>query len=163
MGRAHLRIVAPAGLAAILVLAADQVTKSWAVDRLSRSDIHVVWTLSLVLQYNTGSAFGLARGWAPVVGGAAALIVVALVAAMRHVGSGTLAVALGMIVGGALGNLADRVFRSHHGGVVDFIALHWWPTFNVADASIVVGSLFAAYLLWRAGRYDHPGAEGGWE
>jgi signal peptidase II len=49
------------------------------------------------------------------------------------------AATLGLILGGALGNLSDRLFRGDHGAVVDFVALHFWPTFNVADASIVVG------------------------
>ena len=60
-------------------------------------------------------------------------------------------VALGLVVGGALGNLSDRVLRSNHGAVVDFIALHFWPTFNVADSCIVVGGILAALLLWRGG------------
>ena len=63
-----------------------------------------------------------------------------------------LAVALGLVVGGALGNLADRVVRGNHGAVVDFIALHFWPTFNVADSCIVIGSaILAALVLWRTG------------
>jgi signal peptidase II len=54
------------------------------------------------------------------------------------------------VIGGALGNLSDRVFRSHHGAVVDFIALHFWPTFNVADSCVVVGSILLVLLLWRS-------------
>ncbi|MHB8592994.1 MAG: signal peptidase II, partial [Acidimicrobiales bacterium] len=60
------------------------------------------------------------------------------------------AAAIGLIVGGAIGNLADRLLRGHNGSVVDFIALHFWPTFNVADSCIVVGVLVAAVALWRA-------------
>jgi len=79
-------------------------------------------------------------------------VVVVLVTLARHVRSTALAVALGLVVGGALGNLTDRVVRHHGGAVVDFIALHFWPTFNVADSCIVVGGILAALLLWRAGR-----------
>ena len=75
-----------------------------------------------------------------------------MLGAVRRVQSTPIAVALGLVVGGALGNLADRVFRSHHGAVVDFIALHFWPTFNVADSCIVVGGILAAVLLWRGER-----------
>ncbi len=50
-----------------------------------------------------------------------------------------MSVGLGLILGGATGNVCDRLFRSQHGSVVDFIAFHFWPTFNLADASIVVG------------------------
>jgi signal peptidase II len=140
-----------AGVVAIIVVLVDQVTKSWAVHRLSHGSIHVVWKLDLELTYNSGSAFSLAQGWAPVLAGLAAVTVVILLAVVMRVRSLALAVALGLIAGGALGNLADRVFRSHNGSVVDFIALHFWPTFNVADASIVTGSLLAALVLWRTG------------
>lgn len=133
---------------AAAVVATDQVTKTWAVHRLSRGPIHVVWKLDLLLSYNTGSAFGLAQGWAPVITAAAGLIVVALLAVLRGVRSRPMAVALGLVLGGALGNLADRVLRGHHGAVVDFVALHFWPTFNVADSCIVVGVALAVVLSW---------------
>ena len=60
-----------------------------------------------------------------------------------------IAVALGLVLGGALGNLADRALRGHHGQVVDFVTLPHWPTFNVADACITVGVLLAVVLFWR--------------
>jgi signal peptidase II len=139
---------------AAAVVAADQATKSWAVARLRHGPIHVVWKLDLVLSYNTGSAFGLARGWAPVLAAVAALVVVVLVALVRGVRGDVMAVCLGLVVGGAVGNLADRVLRGHHGAVVDFVDLHFWPTFNVADACITVGVVLAAVLVWRG----EPGA-----
>jgi signal peptidase II len=143
---------------AAAVVAADQATKSWAVHRLSQGPIHLVWKLDLVLSYNTGSAFGLAQGWAPVLAALAGLVVVALVAVLRGVRSWPMAVAVGLVLGGALGNLADRVVRGHHGAVVDFIALHFWPTFNVADSCIVVGVVVAVVLSWgnERGRVQEP-------
>jgi signal peptidase II len=129
-----------AGAVALAVVAVDQATKSWAVHRLSRGDIHVVWKLDLELGYNTGASFGLARGWAPIIAAVAVTAVVLLLAAVRQVRTDGLAVALGLVIGGALGNLVDRVVRGHHGAVVDFIALHFWPTFNVADSCIVIGA-----------------------
>jgi signal peptidase II len=137
---------------AAVVVAIDQVTKSWAVHRLSQGPIHVIWKLDFELQYNTGSSFSFAQGWAPVFAGIAVVVVVVLAATARRVRSTGLAAALGMVMGGALGNLSDRLFRHHGGAVVDFVALHFWPTFNVADSSIVVGGIIAAVLLWRAGR-----------
>lgn len=147
-----------AAVVAVVVVVVDQLTKSWAVHRLSHGSIHVIWKLDLQLTYNSGSAFSLAQGWAPVLGSVAVVIVVVLLAVLRKVRSRVLAAALGLVVGGALGNLADRVVRSHHGAVVDFIALHFWPTFNVADSCIVVGSLWAAALLWRSGVTPAPAA-----
>jgi signal peptidase II len=150
--RDALRRLAVAVAVAIVVVAADQATKTWAVHRLSRGSIHVVWKLDLELTYNSGAAFSFARGWAPVLGGLAVVVVLVLLGAVRRVQSTAIAVALGLVVGGALGNLADRVVRSNHGAVIDFIALHFWPTFNVADSCIVVGGIMAAVLLWRADR-----------
>lgn len=132
------------------MVAADQLTKTWAVDRLGRGPIHLVWKLDLRLSYNTGAAFSLGQGWAPVFAALAVLIVVALLVGLRRVRSRAMAVAIGLVVGGALGNLADRLFRAHHGAVVDFIELHFWPTFNVADSCITIGVILAGFLLWRS-------------
>jgi signal peptidase II len=139
------------GAVAFVVVAVDQATKSWAVHRLARGPNHVVWKLDLELAYNSGAAFSLARGWAPVLGTVALVIVLVLLTAVRRVQSTPLALALGLVVGGALGNLVDRVVRSNGGSVIDFVALHFWPTFNVADACVVVGGVLAAVLLWRGG------------
>jgi signal peptidase II len=141
-----------AGAVAAIVVAADQTSKSWAVHRLPHGPIHVVWKLDLQLTYNTGGAFSFARGWAPVLAGVAIVIVLVLLGVLRRVQSAAMAVALGLVVGGALGNLVDRVARANGGAVIDFVALHFWPTFNVADACIVVGGVMAGVLLWRDGR-----------
>ncbi len=136
-------------MVAAVVVTIDQLTKTWAVHRLSRGPIHVFWKLDLILQYNSGSAFSLAQGHAPVIAAVAVVLVIVLTLAIRRSPTTSTAAALGMVVGGALGNLADRLFRSHHGAVVDFIAFHFWPTFNVADACIVIGSIATVLLLWR--------------
>lgn len=135
---------------AAAVVAADQISKSWALHRLAHGPVHVIWKLDFELTFNSGSAFSLARGWAPVLAGIAVVMIVLLLGFVRHVRSAAMAAALGLVVGGAVGNLADRIFRSYHGSVVDFIAFHFWPTFNVADASIVVGAIWAGWLLWRS-------------
>jgi signal peptidase II len=138
------------GAVALVVVAVDQATKSWAVHRLAHGPIHVVWKLDFELTYNSGAAFSFARGWAPVLGAVALVVVLLLLTTVRRVQSTPLALALGLVVGGALGNLTDRVVRSNRGSVIDFVALHFWPTFNVADACVVVGGILAALLLWRA-------------
>jgi len=131
-------------LTAALVLIVDQLTKWWVVNHLDEP-LHVVWTLRLVRAYNTGTAFSLGAGWGPFIGILAVVVVVLLVRLGRTVVSPVGAVALGLVLGGALGNLLDRVLRDGtgflHGAVVDFIDLRWWPIFNVADSAIVVGGL----------------------
>ncbi len=132
-----------------LVVAADQLSKSWAVGRLSEGPMHVLGPLDLELSYNTGASFSLFTGatvWLALV---AAVLVGALVVLVWRAPTRGRAAALGMVVGGALGNLSDRAFRGHHGAVVDFVALPVWPTFNVADACIVVGGALILVSLWR--------------
>jgi len=136
----------------VAVVAADQLTKWWAVSRLGSGPIHVIGTLDLELSRNTGVSFSLFQGKAFVlVPVAAVLVVVLTVMAWRAPTAGRAAV-FGLILGGALGNLADRFFRGDHGAVVDFVALHFWPTFNVADASIVVGCILLLISLVRGPR-----------
>ena len=131
------------------VVLVDQLTKWWALDRLSSGPIHVIGTLDLELARNTGASFSLFQGKAFVLVPVAVVLVVVLgVVAWRAPTAGRAAI-LGLILGGALGNLCDRFFRGDHGAVVDFIALHFWPTFNVADSCIVVGCvLLVISLLW---------------
>jgi signal peptidase II len=136
---------------ALLAVSADQVTKSLAVSRLSSGPVHLFGPFSFVLSYNTGVAFSIGTGLTlPIV--VIVVVVVALVAWFgRTVPNTVAAVAVGLILGGAIGNLSDRLFRSHHGAVVDFIYSGFWPTFNVADASIVCGCILLAIALWRSG------------
>ena len=134
------------------VVAVDQLTKWWAVSRLGTGPIHVIGTLDLELSRNTGASFSLLQGKAFVLVPVAVVLAAALsVMAWRAPNSGR-AVILGLILGGALGNLADRFFRDDHGAVVDFVALHFWPTFNVADACIVVGCILLLISLLRGPR-----------
>jgi signal peptidase II len=132
------RLGAAAGVMAAVVLV-DQLTKWWAVDRLSHGSIHLIGTLDLELSLNTGSAFSLLQGQDALLIVVAAVLVVGLSLLVWRAPTTARAATLGLILGGALGNLSDRLFRGDHGAVVDFVALHFWPTFNVADASIVVG------------------------
>ena len=140
-GRRH----APAALlaAAALVLL-DQLTKWWALEALdSGRIIDVFWTLRLRLVFNTGAAFGSFEGLGPLLAIAAAAVAAALLLNRRLASHRGSAVATGCVAGGALGNLADRVFRSDDGflagAVVDFIDVQWWPVWNVADMGVVLG------------------------
>ena len=124
--------------AAVVVL--DQATKQLALTALDDGPVDVIdHALSLRLTYNSGGAFGVMRGL-PGVFLAATLAIVALILLWtRKIEQTGWIVALGLVVGGGLGNVADRLFRDLGGRVVDFIDLHVWPVFNVADACIVSG------------------------
>jgi len=128
---------------AAAVVALDQATKTWALHH-ARTPRHIVWTLRLALTFNSGAAFGLGQGSTTLlVGGAIVLVVVLLGLGRRasRTATTTSIVAMGLLLGGAVGNLVDRLIRQHHGAVIDFIDLRWWPVFNVADASITIGAL----------------------
>ena len=137
---------------AVAVIVVDQLTKLWAVRRLPRGPIHVTWTLDLDLAHNTGAAFSLlqGRGMGPAIALAGLIILAGLAMSSSMFTSRLASVALGLVMGGATGNLADRLFRSHsgflHGAVVDFVDLGWWPVFNVADACVVVGVIVIAVI-----------------
>jgi signal peptidase II len=145
---------------AAAVVALDQVTKTWALHHTVRPR-HLVWTLRLALTFNSGAAFGLGQGsTALLAGGAIVLVVVLLGLGRRASRTATTmsVVAMGLLLGGALGNLADRLIRDHHGAVIDFIDLQWWPVFNVADASITIGALLL--VLNGFTRRPHPAGDG---
>ncbi|MGK2349336.1 signal peptidase II [Actinomyces sp. W5033] len=132
------------GLAAAVVLA-DQATKAWAVSALS--DGHRVPLLGdllgLVLLRNPGAAFSFATGQTWVLTLVAALAALVVLRASRRLGSAWWAVALGLVLGGAVGNLIDRLLRSPgalRGHVVDFIDYGGVVVGNVADIAIVVAA-----------------------
>jgi signal peptidase II len=127
------------------VLLLDQLTKWWALQHLTTRTVHVVWTLQLNLVENRGTAFSIVKSGGQFIGPIAIVVVIVLIWQGRGVSSRLGAVALGMVLGGAVGNLLDRALRSHagfmQGPVVDFIDFQWWPVFNVADIGVVVGGL----------------------
>jgi signal peptidase II len=145
------RIAVIAVITAFVVIA-DQVTKSLAVADLAHHDVHVLGPLSLRLYYNSGVAFSVATGLTGPIIVIAIVLVLTIAWVARGVPTMPAAVAFGLILGGAIGNLADRLFRGHHGAVVDFLYTRVWPTFNVADSCIVVGSFLLAISFARSGR-----------
>jgi signal peptidase II len=125
--------------------AADVLTKVVAVETLSgRPDVEVVpGVLDLHLTRNPGAAFSLATGMTVVLTLVAAVVAVVVVRIATQLRDRTWAVALGLLLGGALGNLTDRLLREPgplRGHVVDFLRLPHWPVFNLADVAIVVAA-----------------------
>ncbi len=149
---AGVRRLAPWLLAAAVVVVLDQVTKALVQAALAPgARIAVAPFLDLVLVFNTGAAFSLlagAGGWQRAFFIAIALAAAALILHLlrRHPDERLFCAGLALVLGGALGNLWDRIVLGH---VVDFVLLHaygWhWPAFNVADSAITVG---AAALIW---------------
>lgn len=145
-----------------LVILLDQVTKWWALARLDDGAIEVIWTLRLRLAFNSGMAFGTGQGWGPVIAVAAFVVVVLLARSLWAERSGSSAIALGLLIGGATGNLADRIFRSpgpFRGSVVDFIDFGWFPVFNVADIAINVGAALLVLTLFIESRRRDESAQ----
>jgi len=134
------------GLATVIVLA-DQLTKIVIERKFDFGDVHPVTSFfNLVLTYNKGAAFSFlanASGWQSrfftVIGIAASLFILYLLA--RHGTQRLFSLALALILGGAVGNVIDRLM---HGHVIDFLDFHlrgWhWPAFNLADSAIVCGA-----------------------
>ena len=142
---------------AAAVLALDQLAKHLVVSNLAgRPPVDLVGSF-VQLRYttNSGGAFSLLTG-APLFFGIMAMVIVGgIVYASRRAQPLSMLVVLGLILGGALGNLADRLFRGEgllRGEVVDFVKVGIWPVFNLADSCVVVGGILLALLLGRSER-----------
>jgi signal peptidase II len=145
---------------AVVVLAADIVTKVIVVATLTgRPDVHVIGTfLMLTETRNPGAAFSIGGPSTTVLFSAIAIgVVVFIVRTSRRIRSVGWAITLGLLLGGATGNLVDRIFRwpgPFRGWVVDWIVLPHWPVFNVADSCIVSGGVLAVLLALMNIRID---------
>ena len=143
------------------VVVADHAAKAWITHHFSLFErVHVLPVLDIILTYNTGAAFSFlsqASGWQRWLFVLLALTVSAgLIVWMRRLNArvhGLLACGLALIVGGALGNMIDRLTL---GRVVDFVHVHWghayFPAFNVADSAITVGAALLLIDAWRETR-----------
>lgn len=139
-------------LTALLVVTADQLSKLWIRSHIALWDsLPLTGWLRLSHVHNTGSAFGMFQGERlPLI--IAAFVGIGLLVAfaftvhrwLPHLGGTLGRVALGLVLGGTIGNLIDRL---HFGYVTDFIDFGFWPAFNVADSSTVVGFIILAALL----------------
>jgi signal peptidase II len=136
-------------LLALGIVLADQLTKHWAVNRLTDDRvIDVIWTLQFNLAFNSGMAFSRGQGMGPLIAVAATVVIVWLLVSLRGAGGRLNTFGIGCVIGGAAGNLVDRAFRQEawlRGAVVDFIDFQWFPIFNIADMAINVGA--AALIL----------------
>ncbi|MGH8909982.1 MAG: signal peptidase II [Egibacteraceae bacterium] len=142
-------------------LVLDQVSKALAVSRLERQGAVDLGVVALRVIRNPGGAFGI-PGVFPGLFVIVTVIVVAVVArALPRTDSRALVFAYGLVTGGALGNVVDRIVRAPgfpSGHVVDFIDLGWWPVFNLADVGICVGAGLIALLAARVERDERAGA-----
>ena len=127
------------GAVALAALAADQLTKAVVTSRLELNDeVHVVGSFSIHHVTNSGIAFGLFASATPIVILLTAVAIAWMLFFFARSGSRhpVLPIALGLVIGGSVSNLIDRVRLGH---VTDFIDFRYWPAFNLADTFIVVG------------------------
>ena len=132
---------------AVAIVLADRLTKLWVLETFAPGErLSVTGFFNLVLVFNKGAAFSFlagASGWqTPVftaISSIAAVVITVLI--LRNTGNRMLCAALGLILGGALGNLWDRLLWGHVVDFLDFHAAGWhWPAFNVADSAITIGA-----------------------
>jgi signal peptidase II len=145
------RAVVVLALTGVLIVVLDQITKLLAVAHLTgREPVELIpGVLDLWLTRNPGAAFSLAGGATVALSLVALAVMIIILRTARRLRSTGWAVVLGGLVGGAVGNMVDRVFRAPgplRGHVVDWIYLHHWPVFNVADSAIVGGGILAVVL-----------------
>ncbi|MEC3920043.1 signal peptidase II [Nocardia sp. CDC160] len=138
-------------IVAAVLLGLDLLTKTIVVATMTPGKpIYLIgdWA-RLTLTRNPGAAFSMATGMTWLLTLVAAAVVIGVIRIGRTLRSLPWAIGLGMVLGGALGNLIDRLFRAPgplQGHVVDFVAVGWWPIFNVADSSIVCGAILLVAL-----------------
>ncbi len=143
---------------AVVVAVADRVTTTVALDHLH--EVRHLWgPLGLALTFNSGFAFSLFSGRAVAVTVLLCIGVVVLAFVVAQVKTVPLAIGAGLVLGGAIGNLSERIVGGHGGQVPDFITLDYWPTFNLADACVTVGVVIVvATLLFGSRTRVHEGS-----
>ncbi len=154
---------------AALVIILDQISKWWIMERVMRPDgvegtpfftplrVSITSFFDLVMAWNRGVSFGIGNNageWnALILSGLALVIVAVMLVWLRKAESALLQLALGGIIGGALGNVIDRI---RFGAVADFLDIHFvgyhWPAFNIADSAITVGAAILVFDSLFAGR-----------
>lgn len=128
----------------VAVVIADQATKNWALNSLNDGrTIDLVWTLRFNLVFNSGMAFSQGQGLGRLIGLLAIGVAVWLWSSLKKASTNLSLVGTAMLIGGALGNVVDRLFRGEKwlaGSVIDFIDLQWFPVFNIADSAVTLGA-----------------------
>jgi signal peptidase II len=131
---------------AVVVVVVDRITTTLAEDHLH--DVQHVWgPFGLALTFNSGFAFSLFSGRAVIITVLLCVGVVVLAWVVAQVRTVPLAIGAGLVLGGAVGNLSERIVGGHGGQVPDFITLDYWPTFNFADACVTVGVIVVIVAL----------------
>ncbi|MER7131778.1 signal peptidase II [Streptosporangium saharense] len=155
------RRVALLAALAVVVYGLDLATKTAVLRTLEGKDplVLIPGLLQFRVIFNAGAAFSIGTGMTIVFTIIAASVVVAILRTARKLRSLPWAITLGLMLGGALGNLTDRLFRApggFQGHVVDFVEVFpsHFPVFNVADSAIVCGGILAVYLAWRGYQLD---------
>ncbi len=130
---------------AALVVGCDLASKWWARANLTNADRHVVGPLWLRLSTNQGFSFSLSNTWPTFAAIAELVALLGVIVALWFAATTPAAIGFGLIMGGGVGNLADRLGSSSH-GVTDFVAVGSLPVFNLADSAITVGVFVLAVL-----------------
>ena len=141
-------------LLATIILASDQASKWWAVSYLEERDPIELLGGILKLNHttNSGAAFNIGSNLTVFLTSFALIVATGLIIFARKVVEPRWVMGFGILLGGVLGNLTDRIFRApmfFQGHVVDFIQLPNWPIFNIADIAITAAGFLMAYLLFR--------------
>ena len=145
---------------AAVVVVADRVSTSLALDHLH--DVRHLWgPVGLAMTFNSGFAFSLFSGKAVAVTVLLCVGVVVLALVVAQVRTVPLAIGAGLVLGGAVGNLSERIVGGHGGQVPDFITMDYWPTFNFADACVTVGVVIVIATLVFGGRAELPQGSAG--
>ncbi len=147
---------------AAVVLVLDIISKVLAVKLLTpQQPVSIIGdTVTWTLVRNSGAAFSMGTSYTWVLTLVATGVVIGIIWMGRRLVSPWWALGLGMILGGALGNLVDRFFRSPgplRGHVVDFLSIGWWPVFNVADPAVVGGAILLVGLSLFGYDFDASG------
>jgi signal peptidase II len=148
---AHRPLLIAGLVVGIVVL--DQLTKAWVVSALADEPQSIIGdTVELRLSRNPGGAFSLLTGFTPLLAVLAVIVAVILVRVAQRMTDPVMVVALSLVLGGAVGNLLDRIFRAPgflRGEVIDFVRIGEFPTFNVADSAITIGAVLLVIWGWR--------------
>jgi signal peptidase II len=136
-----------------VIVTADLLTKRYAATHFVGNPVEVIpGFLGFTYTENPGAAFSLFQNAGPVLGGAAIAVCVFVLWSLRKPKPRAEVIAFGFVLGGAVGNLVDRIFRGDgllDGQVIDWINLWWIPTFNIADAAVTTAVFLFLILAWR--------------
>jgi signal peptidase II len=143
----------------LVILCLDQVTKALALAHLTPGEpVNVVGSLlKFNLIRNPGAAFSLGTGYTPYISAVQIIVAIGVIYLSRRLGSAGWAVAFGLLFGGAVGNIIDRIFRepsAFHGHVVDFLQTPHWAIFNVADMAVTSAAVLLVIQTLRGIKLD---------